>query len=255
MTRRLNQDCLENFFGRVRTRNGNSTEPTSWQLVSSFRKIFFITIIIHPMQGNCSDDLWDILLEGNNLYASLTTDEQQSTSSEQLANIPEVSQQKNTNVNPPISSADYNAFDLPEKNALVYTCGYLLKKCFDQHKDCCLFESYLRSANSALNFSQDTTFIRYKDYCKDGGSTFLIIPQDNFVQFVEAMEDKFGAFFKNKYTNCKVLNNLLKEVQNISFSIPCLCFPIIYLKKLYLRMRLYYTLRYNNRAFKQCRCK
>lgn len=251
MTRRLNQDCLENLFGRVRTRNGNSTEPTSWQLVSAFRKIFFITIIKHSKQGNCSDDLSDILLEGNNLYPSLASDEQQSTSSEQLTKVPEVSQQGEINSNTPIAPADYNAFDFPEKNALVYTCGYLLKKCFDQHKDCSVFKSYLSEA-STLN-TQDTTFIRYKDCCKDGGSTLLIVPQDNFVKFVEAMENKFASYFKNKYINCKVLKNIFEEVQDISFSMPCTCFPIIYLKKLYLRMRLYYTLKYNNRAFKQCR--
>lgn len=45
LTRRLNQDAIENFFGQIRTKNGMSTEPTNRQFVSAFRKLFFSNIL------------------------------------------------------------------------------------------------------------------------------------------------------------------------------------------------------------------
>ncbi|KAJ2942744.1 hypothetical protein O0L34_g14933 [Tuta absoluta] len=126
MTRRLNQDCMERFFGRVCTRKGKSTKPTSWQLVSAFRKLFLMCIIKNSKQGNCSDDLSDVLHEGCNFYAKLTSDEQQATSSEQVGNHSEVSRQDNTRTT--ISTMDYSALDFPEQNALapgtIYLCDY-----------------------------------------------------------------------------------------------------------------------------------
>lgn len=39
-TRRVNQDCLENYFGNVRQQGGNSLNPTPIQFERAFRKLF-----------------------------------------------------------------------------------------------------------------------------------------------------------------------------------------------------------------------
>lgn len=39
-TRRVNQDCLENFFGSIRQQGGNSVNPTPIQFERTFKKLF-----------------------------------------------------------------------------------------------------------------------------------------------------------------------------------------------------------------------
>jgi hypothetical protein len=54
-TRRISQDCLENFFGSIRQQNGNSINPTAVQFRRSFRKLFLLTYF-HTKHMNCCDD-------------------------------------------------------------------------------------------------------------------------------------------------------------------------------------------------------
>ncbi|KAI5631241.1 THAP domain-containing protein [Phthorimaea operculella] len=222
MTRRLNQYGLEKIFGRVLKHNGSPTKPSSWHLVSAFRKLFFMCIIKQYKEGSFCDELSDVLLEGTKLFTKLASEDDD----QQLENIPGENISK-----PTISTTDYNALDLPDENALIYICAYLLKKCFAQHKDCSLMEAYLRPPDDPLN-------------------TQNVVLREDFVRFIEAMEEKFAFYFIDKYQNNKVLRSLLQEVQGLSFAMPCGCFPMEYLKKLYLRLRIFYTLKYNNTAFK-----
>jgi len=42
LTRRFNQDALENFFGNVRNQIGNSYNPTPIQFYYAFKKLFSV---------------------------------------------------------------------------------------------------------------------------------------------------------------------------------------------------------------------
>ena len=61
MTRRLNQDLLENFFGSIRQQWGNSDNPTPLQFTRAFRKLFHDYSLVLS-SGNCTEDLDAILL-------------------------------------------------------------------------------------------------------------------------------------------------------------------------------------------------
>lgn len=56
-TRRLNQDCLENFFGTVRIQNGNCVNPSCIQFKRTFKKLFCINYFEYSEGANCMDDL------------------------------------------------------------------------------------------------------------------------------------------------------------------------------------------------------
>jgi len=43
-TNSLNQDCLENLFCTVRQQNGNNTNPTPFELIMAFKKLFCLII-------------------------------------------------------------------------------------------------------------------------------------------------------------------------------------------------------------------
>lgn len=57
-TRDLNQDPLENFFGRIRTTClGNNDNPTVEQFCAAYRKILVCTELTTPSFANCKDSL------------------------------------------------------------------------------------------------------------------------------------------------------------------------------------------------------
>ena len=62
LTRRLNTDPLENFFGSIRQQGGNSDNPTPIQFKHAFRKLFFSSFL-NSSTGNCADDFDNLLAQ------------------------------------------------------------------------------------------------------------------------------------------------------------------------------------------------
>jgi hypothetical protein len=56
LTRRLNSDPIENFFGAIRQQGGNSDNPTPVQFTGAFRKLFFSSFLEFST-GNCDQNL------------------------------------------------------------------------------------------------------------------------------------------------------------------------------------------------------
>lgn len=46
-TRRINQDCVENFFSCIRQQDGNCVNPTPIQFIRVFKKLFSMKILQH----------------------------------------------------------------------------------------------------------------------------------------------------------------------------------------------------------------
>jgi hypothetical protein len=120
LTRRLNQDPLENFFGTVRQQGGNSENPTPLQFTRAFQKLFYDHYEILP-SGNCSEDFDSMLAGMTNLGDSGVPVEQ--------IDQPESSKFE-------VDVKDNKTClegDLIGMNAITYVSGYLLKKCFLKH--------------------------------------------------------------------------------------------------------------------------
>lgn len=102
-TRRLNQDCVENFFGSVRQQGGNCLNPTPIQFIRAFKKLFNFKFLEHSETQNCTYDYDEILnvVEVLNTNES-TTSEFATSSTCTILNIP---------------THDYQSMDLPEENA------------------------------------------------------------------------------------------------------------------------------------------
>lgn len=62
LTRNLNQDCLENYFGQIRNACGNARNPTAIQFTRAFKKLFAIGYFHETENSNCMEDSSDILL-------------------------------------------------------------------------------------------------------------------------------------------------------------------------------------------------
>lgn len=62
-TRRLNQDCLENFFGKIRQQGGHSVNPTPSQFISAFNRLSCMDLMDCIETFNCAADGDALLLE------------------------------------------------------------------------------------------------------------------------------------------------------------------------------------------------
>lgn len=62
MTRHLNQDCLENYFGKIRNTCGNARNPTAIQFSRAFKNLFALKYFEDNEGSNCLEDASDILL-------------------------------------------------------------------------------------------------------------------------------------------------------------------------------------------------
>jgi hypothetical protein len=232
-TRRLNQDCIENFFGSIRQQGGNSFNPTPIQFTRAFKKLFSIKFLQHSDTQNCIQDGDEMLTLYESCIDKYTASEFIPSSECKVLDIP---------------THDYHSMDLPEENAFKYVCGFLIKKCREIHScDSCI--SYINESNAILdNTTLYCSFRAYNNEKNLFGN--LNIPSNSFCLYIHKLEE---IFVKNFESNCfqkSIGGYLFQLAQNVLFEPPCPHFPIIFLIKLFLRMRINYTLSQHNKACK-----
>lgn len=237
-TGRLNQDCIENFFGSIRQQGGNCFNPTQIQFQRAFKKLFGLKFLQHSDTQNCAQDADEML----NLYESLCLNkctESESSSVHKVYIIYILY----------ITTHDYYSMELPEENTFKYVCGFFITKCKEIHScDACI--TYMNQNNAILD---DTTlYCSFRAY-QNEENIFgkLNIPSNNFCSYIYKLEE---IFVKNFESNCFKKNigaYLFQHAQDIPFEPLCPHFPTIFLIKLFLRMRIYYTLSQHNKTTKK----
>lgn len=239
LTRRLNQDVTDIFFGQVRNKR---KKPTSRQFVSAFRKIFFSNIIKPGKQGKGSGDLSQLLVNTEKLGFMLNSEAEENVRIEEET---EINTEPST---PSISSADYCKIELPEDYRLRYISSYVFNKCTRLHEDCQMLKASLLPDDKTETVNMDVDGLANNDAFE-----LRFIPPEDFINFVEEMERHYQSFFNNFYMNCKIAKSIFESMKQIMYSPPCPCFPINYAKKLFIRIRIYITVKYNNEEFSKNR--
>ena len=232
-TRRLNQDPLENFFGSIRQQGGNCGNPTPIQFTRSFRKLFFDKYLL-VSNGNCSADLDNILIGCSQIKKT----QDQGTDEEEL-HSPKPFE---------VQALDYQIPSVEENimsaNAITYVAGYLLRKCLQQHPCKVCSKDLIQSELDDF----DQTFCHYKAYDEvKGPFGSLIVPVPSFVEYITKCENIFIQEFTNSTTKAtgigkSIVTALLKFRHG-----SCEEFPVSFLCKLFVRMRIYYAVKFANR--------
>ena len=97
-------------------------------------------------------------------------------------------------------------------------------------------------------FDINNLLTRFKAYSNDKNTYGnLQSPPEDFINFIYKLELVFNSQFEDISTGPAVSNILFNIMENIHFTHPCLQFPIIYVKKLFIRMKIFYTIEYTNR--------
>lgn len=238
LTRRLNTDPLENFFDSIRQQGGNSDSPTPIQFTRAFRKLFFSSFL-NSSTGNCAEDFDTLLAEFS-----------------KKSNVPPLVAPQPACNTVMIETTDYRQNDfgnsLLKQNPVAYVAGYLRNKCFKQHS-CSECKKLLVTDNLNDNRNLLIFFKAYESNKSFGG---LLNPTAHFLQYVEVLEDTFIANFSIYTKSDGIGKSILSKLEQVSAPFHC-CekFPKVFMQKLFLRMRIYYALKFANREFKQTKKK
>ena len=179
LTRRLNSDPIENFFGAIRQQGGNNDNPTPAQFTRAFRKLFFSSFL-QTSNGNCDQDLDTLLAQFSNEKSNMPT-------------LVKPSNQPNTL---DIGPTDYHDNDVNssiiEANAICYVAGCLLRKCLSKH-NCEICRDRLVVNQLDDNRKMFCFFKAYDTEKSEFGG--LLAPSVPFLDFITQMEDVFIANF------------------------------------------------------------
>ena len=148
-----------------------------------------------------------------------------------------------------IGATDYREQDVSssivQENAVTYVARYLLKKYFDIHQ-CSHCKEILASTNLD---SSSKLFCYLKNY-KEENSSGLQMPSQCLLDYILHLEDRFVNHFSVYTKSTKVGDDLLKIFKSTPVNFQqCPAFPMEYMLKLFLRMRIYYTIKFVNRNF------
>lgn len=225
---------MENFFGSIRQQNGTSSNPTALQFQRSFRKLLFLNLF-HSGTENCEADIDEILL---NLTKISPLED---------VHAAVIKPQTSTPVSECYIRLDCD-HDILEKNFIRYVCGYLLKKCLEKHQ-CEVCTNY---AKAREELDDSSIYIYFKAYENGKGDIFgnLNNPHDDFVNFVSNLEIIFQQNFEKFILETDVCKHFFNLCSNLNYFHPCMYFPKTFVILLYIRLRLYYTVKDINRNFK-----
>lgn len=197
--RRLNQDCLENFFSTIRGSGGHNRNPSALQFHSNFKMACFKNCSTKKHFTNCDDDdddnfcidlisstKCDIKCSENELYSS-DKDEYDDDDGHNNINI-----------------AD--EFDYIEKNVIYYLAGYVAKRSIEK-SDCPMCLQILTDKNEDL--SQFGFYTYFKEYSDEVSG--LIYPSENMVNAIQTYMNLIDSVF----TNIMHKNNILKKMESL----------------------------------------
>lgn len=227
LTRHLNQDCLEQFFGEVRSSSGNNRRVTPWQFSSIFPNLWGLQYLKIVQTGNCehvqAEQLNAIrnqrLVKETNWLQAKLTEEPRNTFTVNLAEVVSVT-------------------NFLKENSFVYVCGWLFRKCYDSHK-CNLVLPILANADPSLSLIF-TTFKQFEN-CN------LLAPPSEFVEYIREIEDQFCILFYDCCYVKGVANHLSNIIRPNSQYICCENLREHYLLHYFIRIRIYFILKFWNR--------
>lgn len=231
LTRNLNQDCLENYFGQIRNASGNARNPTAIQFGRAFKNLFVLKCFEQSEGSNCLQDISEILLTVTPDFIKKTVYLEKKEDNKSILKV---------------ETNDYRNLLTVEGNGLVYVSGYLLRKCMIKHScDICL------NFCSTVSTDISTRFCELKAYNNSPGQFgSLIVPPKNFVEYIISLENLFVLNFNSLCIKENIGHNLTTLFSKVPFTHPCSEFNYKYLLSLYTRIRIFYTLKYANRKFK-----
>ncbi len=228
---------------------GSSVSKDGWlpskpffQKCLAFRKLFFSSFF-NSSTGNCAEDFDDLLAQ----FAKAKS---------KKSNVPAMAAPPKVSPNLDIGTVDYRDNEVTENllkdNPIAYVAGYLLQKCF-KHHECSTCREAVVTDEIGDNRNLLCFFKAYKSDKSFGG---LLAPTAPYLQYVIQLDDLFVKDFSMYTKSDGVGKSILTKLQCVPVSFQhCPEFPFEYPLKLFLHMRIHYSIKFANRNLSSCKNK
>ncbi|CAB3252850.1 unnamed protein product [Arctia plantaginis] len=223
----LSHDCLTDFFDKVYQRHGH--QPTVQKVVMCITKLPIFNVFQYFPKKKVAGEMELFLSRAKSVHAIKMYDEE----------LTELYVDKCAQ-----ASSEFPTIALPDENKVQHLALYLLYKGYQEHSNCEAMENYvcrkdiIENSESGLQLGHEI--------CEN---KINLVPLQ-FVNFLVVLELKFKEYFK-EHRMPWTMAGLQSLTSDVTFEMPCGCFPIDFIKQLYFRFRLYCVLKYNNALFSQ----
>jgi len=233
-TRRLNQDPLENLFSIIRQKGGKCDNPAPIQFARLFKQVCCQSLLNPKVSANVEFDLSAAL-------ASVASGKAKN----QCEFIAPLHPPLGVDC-PILPSLGSQSRTCLEENGLFYVCGYLLRKLFKFHS-CDQCEVLLSDMEPGLD--SKTVYLRLRTYSNKPGHRGLICASDSFNDYISQCETIFMSSFDKHQSEYAITKTIVSELMNINTPVICSKFPLVKFLQLFVRMRIYYILKFRNQTF------
>lgn len=244
LTRRLQQDPLENLFGIIRQQHGCNENPSVLQFVGGLKHIVLSKLMKLSRAGNCEQDT--SLMLASLAIENDTDSNPTPTVPVQSLEAPGQSQGRAQLV----TATAGNTSPVVEDNVLYYVAGCLVKDFVKNATNDCVCERFLKPEGAGTLGGAHQFFALLKAHDVPG-ELFgdITVPSDECFNCIQSMEtsflDNIGSMCHQQNV-CKTLCNELKQEATI------FCSPTCHKRfvRQYVHMRLKWHLRFVNRNLK-----
>lgn len=229
LTRRLNQDPLENYFSIVRQQNGGCRNPTVSQFQYSLRQTLISNVSKICKNSNCEDDNNYFLLS----LKSVINHEVQPT---------------NTFTHIDIDCEGVTEQTAIEDNAVYYVAGYVTMTFLNRTHKCSSCKDMIidQSRTADTDYKLFTSFKMYENLHDGQGLVFV---KDHIFNIIKSWEASFQLIFKQFIYINDLKESLFQYLKKNSPDLNICCtddFTNLFLK-LYIKMKINWSLRNLNR--------
>jgi hypothetical protein len=266
ISRRLNQDNLENFFGAIRQKGGKCDNPTPFMFGKQFSHVCTSNLITSMPSSNCQPDTDSFLVLMGDLSKNISSESDASiarprsrpSDSSTMDREVESAVEKivaNTNTTHNKNKKSVHTRTNAEANALFYVLGVLLKKLRSIHK-CDTCSAILQSKSKQIT-NPKQRYTAYKAYASSQTNRFghLQVASEAYYNYIVECEDVFMEEFAITAHHQNVVANIVRQLKLVSLPPVCKTYPQDCMLTYFCKLRINYVLKFSNRDFANCQKK
>ncbi|XP_063390799.1 uncharacterized protein LOC134676371 [Cydia fagiglandana] len=235
-TKVLSKDCLEEYFDECRRLGGNCCEkPTPIMFARSFRRLFLVNLV---HKDGDSEDLKSTLYKISE-YMKADTEKKEEMDGDQLKRI---------------LGAGVSDIKI-QWPSTEYIAGFLIWKCLEKHPCVKFIEKLSAHYDIPVEENAETLLENFRKYNAENViSIHLLKPPGYLVDFVDLMDQKYCEYFaKEDKDTMNFAWNTYKFMEEDTFELPCECFPLKFIKILFIRIKIEHSIREHNKYSKNPR--
>lgn len=199
----INQDPLENFFGRIRALNYRNNNPDTNMFLHSFKSLMMSNLLSpHSKFANCEADDGDSLLDVSFLFDDKQNENENTLNPSTSRDCP-ISQSGSSMI-----SKDEVVLEKIKVQCSAYTAGYLCRKLSKKNPCKSCIKTYTSTSTENIH-----TFIKYREY-KMLKNDNLVYPNETFLMMYRDASSFIHNYLNQNGHEKNIGSRLSKELYN-----------------------------------------